>query len=49
MNDEKWEKRLDTLIKLLDVIEQGSAHISWQDKSIVKIEKIETEKSIITK
>ena len=43
---DKWFARLDTLIKLMDIIEHGKAVISWQDKNVIKIEKIETNAEI---
>ena len=44
--EEKWLKRLDLLIKLLDLLDHGKAQITWSDCTIVKIEKLETEATI---
>ena len=46
--DDKWLNRLKILIDLIESLEQGKAQITWQDKNIIKIEKIETE-SVIKK
>lgn len=43
---EKWLDRLALVIKLLDVIDHGKATITWADKVIVKIDKLETEATI---
>lgn len=43
MDEEKWLKRLEIVIKLVEILEQGKAIITWQDKTVIKIEKIETE------
>ena len=43
MADDKWVERLSELIKLMDILDRGKAVIVWQDKTVVKIEKIETE------
>lgn len=40
------EKKLEIIIKLIDTIPQGRAQIIWQDRTVVKIEKIETEATI---
>ena len=45
--DEKWAERLKILVKLMDAVEHGEAHIVWQDGHIVKIEKIQTEATIV--
>jgi len=43
---DKWLDRLELLIKLLDVIDHGKAVVTWADKHVVKIEKLETEATI---
>ena len=44
--DEKWLERLEILIELINGLPHGEAHITWQDKNVIKIEKIETEAQI---
>lgn len=47
MAEDKKDKRYEILDKLIDILSHGSAKVTWTDKVIVKIEKIETESEII--
>ena len=43
MSEDKWLERLKILTELINGLPHGKAVIDWQDKTIVKIEKIQTE------
>ena len=46
MTDEVKLKRYEILDKLIEILSHGEARITWADRTIVKIEKIETEATI---
>ena len=46
-DNDKWIKRLEIAIKLIDILSHGKAYIEWADHTIVKIEKIETEAKVM--
>ena len=46
MTEDKLAKRYEILDKLIELLSHGSCKVTWADKVIVKIEKIETEAEI---
>ena len=47
--DEKWFERVSELIKLIDGLPAGEAHIEWQDKTIVLIKVRINDKEVVIK
>lgn len=46
MVEDKLQRRYEILDKLIELLSHGEATIKWADRTIVSIEKVETESKI---
>ena len=44
--EDRLKRRYEILDKLIEILSHGEAKITWADKVIVKVEKIQTESEI---